>query len=74
MAEPAEDRPIERGAEYEFDTGVLEVVFETAEGRVLTVREYPSRGAFEESASSATYRGTNEAVRSLPDVGAFEDW
>jgi hypothetical protein len=73
MAPGDDASPYARGAEFEFADGTLEVVFETAEGRVLTVREYPSYGAFDRAIDDATYRGENEAVRTLPDIDAFDD-
>lgn len=60
------------GDEYELGDGVLEVVFETVDDRVLTVREYPTRSDFLSAVASATYRGTNQAVREL-DIDAFRD-
>ena len=69
-----ENQPsVARGAEFRLPDGTIEVVFETAEGRVLTVREYPSREVFNRSMAEAEYHGTNPAIEKLPDVDAFSD-
>lgn len=65
--------PMTRGTEFEYEDGTIEVIYETAEGRVLTVREYPTRHAFRRAVEGAAYRGENEMVSELPDVEAFED-
>lgn len=65
--------PASRGAEFEFDDGTIEVVYETVEGRILTVREYPTEHAFRRAVERASYRGENEMVSELPNVEAFED-
>ena len=69
----ADDLRLERGRSYEFDDGTVEVVFATEEGRVLTVREYPTAEACLRTLADADYRGTNEQVLELPDVEAFEE-
>ncbi len=58
------DQPTE-GAEYEHDDGTVEVVFAVAEGRVLTVREYPSESTFEAAVAAAAERGVNDDVAEL---------
>jgi hypothetical protein len=63
---------IERGDEYRHDDGSREIVFETAEGRVLTVREYPSIDAFRAATGQADYMGVDADVADLPDVKEFE--
>ncbi|WP_254838786.1 hypothetical protein [Natronomonas marina] len=61
------------GRQYRHDDGIFEVVFEVEEGRVLTVREYPTREAFEDAVATATDAGIHEAVAELPDPAAFVD-
>jgi acylphosphatase len=68
------DEPrLERGRAYEHDDGTVEVVFAAEDGRVLTVREYPTRETCLRVLDAARFRGTNEAVLDLPDVDAFEE-
>jgi hypothetical protein len=69
----ADDPRLERGRSYEHDDGTVEVVFATEDGRVLTVREYPTADACLRVLADADYRGTNEQVLELPDVEAFEE-
>jgi hypothetical protein len=66
------DDTIRRGDEYRHDDGSREIVFETAEGRVLTVREYPSVDAFRAETGAADYVGVDRSVADLPDVEEFE--
>ncbi len=63
------DQPAE-GSEFEFENGIVETVFVTAEGRVLTVREYPDTATFEAVIDDAEGRGVNEEVADL-SVEAF---
>jgi len=51
---------------------VDEIVFAVEEGRVLTVREYPTLKQFSETVGSATYVGSHEGVADLPDVEEFD--
>lgn len=62
-----------RGARFEFDDDTTEVIFELADGHVLTVREYPTRTAFERAVANAEFDGTHDGVAALPDVDAFQD-
>jgi hypothetical protein len=48
-----------------------EIVFAVEEGRVLTIREYPTVEAFRESVADAEYVGTHHGVDELPDIEAF---
>lgn len=66
------DDAIDRGDEYQHADGSREIVFETAEGRVLTVREYPSVEAFRAAVDRAEYAGIDPNVAGLPDVEEFE--
>jgi hypothetical protein len=66
------DDAINRGDEYRHADGSREIVFETAEGRVLTVREYPSTGAFHAALDEAEYVGVDPNVADLPDAEEFE--
>lgn len=66
------DDPLERGALYRHDDGRAEIVFEVAEGRVLTVTEYPSEAAARDALADAEYEGEHEGVRDLPPVEAFD--
>lgn len=45
----------------------LEVVFAVEDGRVLTVREYPTVETFEDAVAGATYTGTHDDVASIPN-------
>lgn len=67
------DDAIDRGDEYRHTDGSREIVFETAEGRVLSVREYPSVDAFRSAVDEAEYVGVDPNVAELPDVEEFED-
>ncbi|MUV56808.1 hypothetical protein [Halogeometricum sp. CBA1124] len=60
-------RTPQKGDEYSHRDGTTEVVFTTQDGRVLTFREYPDADSFDRTVSSATYRGVNEDVASLPE-------
>jgi len=62
-----------RGARFEFDDGTTEVVFELADGDVLTVREYQTRTAFERAVADAEFDGAHDGVAALPDVDTFRD-
>lgn len=70
------DRPtpsdVQRADAYDHPDDVYEVVFAVEDGRVLSVREYPSRETFSRAVAGATYRGTDCDVADLPDVSAFE--
>ena len=73
MASDADpDEPF-RGATYVFDDGTTEVVYVREDGRILTIREYPSDTAFQQVAEEAEFTGTHEGVASLPDVEEFQD-
>lgn len=65
--------PAARGAEFRFDDGTIEIVFETTAGRVLTLREYPTHDSFERAVERASYHGLHEQVADLPDIDAFRD-
>jgi len=71
MAGNAPDEP-ERGDTYRHDDGTVETVFAVVEGRILTVREYPSRAAFGDAVGVATYTGTNEEVEDLEEIHEFD--
>ncbi len=73
MTDPVDSGRVSSGDEYRFPDGTREVVFETNEGAVLTVREYPSVARFEGAVSEASSRGTHAGVKELPDVEAFEE-
>lgn len=66
------DDAIDRGDEYRHADGSREIVFETAEGRVLCVREYPSVDAFRDAVDDAEYVGVDPNVAELPDAEEFE--
>lgn len=68
----SDDAPVE-GDEYSHTDGTTEIVYLTEDGRVLTFREYPSTDAFEDAVETATYRGINDAVASLPGREEFSD-
>lgn len=61
----------QKGDEYRHPDGTTEVVFMTEDGRVLSFREYPDTETFDQSVETATYRGVNDDVASLPDASAF---
>lgn len=63
----------EKGSQYRYDDGTVEVVFTTEDGRVLTVREYPSIETFRETTDSASDAGTHESIAALPDSEAFAE-
>jgi hypothetical protein len=71
MEEPAD--PTTTAAEYHHDDGSVEIVFATEDGRVLTVREYPTEEAFDDATEGATYAGEHEGVADLPGVEAFRN-
>lgn len=73
MGTDREDTATYRGAEYRLPDGTIEVVFETADDRVLTVREYPTRESFTDAIATAEFAGENKAVSTLPDVEAFAE-
>lgn len=62
-----------KGDEYALPDGPTEIVFLIEDGHVLTVREYESVDAFEETVSRGRYLGTREDVLSLPDAEEFAD-
>lgn len=62
---------VDRGDDYRHRDGSREIVFETSEGRVLTVREYPSVDAFRGAVDGAEYVGVDPDVAGLPDVERF---
>lgn len=64
---------IQKGDQYRHENGMIETVFAVAEGRILTVHEYPSIDAFEESISNAEYVGIHSDVADLPDVDEIRD-
>lgn len=66
-----EDFSTARGAEYRLPDGTIEIVFETHNERILTLREYPSPGSFKEAVATAEYEGENEAVAALPGAEKF---
>jgi hypothetical protein len=68
-----DDTATYRGAEYRHPDGTIEIVFESTAGRVLTVREYPTREGFVEAIATAEFEGENREVANLPDVDAFVD-
>lgn len=67
----SDGRTPERGDQHRLPDGTREVVFQVAEGRVLTVREYPSARAYRDGVASGEYLGTHEGVTDLPDPSAF---
>lgn len=67
-----DETPME-GDEYTHSDGTTEIVYLTEDGRVLTLREYPSASAFNETVDAAAYRGINDDVAALPDRDAFLD-
>lgn len=67
------DDAADRGDEYRHADGSREIVFETAEGRVLTVREYPSVDAFDIAVRDAEYVGVDRDVAELPGTERFEE-
>ncbi|WP_115863595.1 hypothetical protein [Halorussus litoreus] len=58
---------------YRHADGTDEIVFQVAEGHVLTVREYNDVESFERSVEDAEYVGAHEGVADLPGVETFED-
>ncbi|MFC5279524.1 hypothetical protein ACFPM1_12265 [Halorubrum rubrum] len=70
--EPSREDPV-KGDEYVLPDGSTEIVFLVEDGRVLTVSEYESVDAFEESVSTGRYAGSREEVATMPDVEAFAD-
>jgi len=71
-SDPESDAPA-KGDEYALPDGSTEIVFHVEGGHVLTVREYASVDAFEQSVSRGRYMGTREDVLSLPDADEFAD-
>ena len=61
------------GQQYRHPDGTVEVVFALEGGRVLTLREYPTRDRFERAVDAATDTGIKEHVATLPDVDEFAD-
>ncbi|WP_144797960.1 hypothetical protein [Halorubrum depositum] len=71
-SDPESEAPA-KGDEYALPNGSTEIVFHVEGGHVLTVREYESVDAFEESVSRGRYMGTREDVLSIPDPEEFAD-
>lgn len=67
-----DDTPVE-GDEYSHSDGTTEIVYLTEDGRVLTLREYPSTRAFQKTVDAAAYRGINDDVAALPSRETFLD-
>ncbi|WP_331233294.1 hypothetical protein [Natronorarus salvus] len=65
--------PSPEKADHYRDGDVEEIVFAVEEGRVLTIREYPTVEAFRESVADAEYVGEHPGVAELPGIEAFED-
>jgi hypothetical protein len=61
----------EKGSQYIYEDGTVEVVFAVEGARVLTVREYPTRRLFESAISEAADADIHEEVADLPDVSEF---
>lgn len=61
------------GRQYRHRDGTMEVVFALEDGRVLTVKEYPTYDRFEQAVNAAADAGINDHVANLPDVEAFAD-
>lgn len=68
----SDETPVE-GDEYTHSDGTTEIVYLTEDGRVLTLREYPSTRTFQDTVETAAYRGINDAVAALPGREAFLD-
>lgn len=68
----SDETPVE-GDEYSHSDGTTEIVYLTEDGRVLTLREYPSTSTFEDAVEAAAYRGINADVAALPGREAFLD-
>ncbi|MFC6823439.1 hypothetical protein [Halopelagius fulvigenes] len=62
-----------KGDEYRHTDGTREVVFALADGRILTVKEYPNGEAFDDGVADATYVGVEDDVADLPDASSFAD-
>jgi hypothetical protein len=73
MAEDSSPPDVEKADQYRHDDGSVEIVFAVEEGRVLSVREYPSEQRFADAVSDAEYAGTHEEMLQLPPVEAFQD-
>lgn len=73
MSSDSESESPAKGDEYALPNGSTEIVFHVEDGHVLTVREYESVDAFEESVSKGRYTGTREDVLSIPDAEEFAD-
>ncbi|MGM0717384.1 MAG: hypothetical protein ACQET5_09445 [Halobacteriota archaeon] len=73
MSDHPESESPAKGDEYALPNGSTEIVFHVEDGHVLTVREYESLDAFEESISQGRYMGTREDVLSIPDAEEFAD-
>lgn len=71
-SDPESEAPA-KGDEYALPNGSTEIVFHVEGGHVLTVREYESVDAFEQSVSRGRYLGTREDVLSIPDADEFAD-
>lgn len=62
-----------KGDEYRHTDGTREVVFALADGRVLTVKEYPDGEAFDAGVADATYVGVEDDIADLPDAVEMDD-
>lgn len=56
---------LRQGLQFQYADGVAEAVVTTEGGRVLTVREYPTREAFRTVADEAVATETNEDLAAL---------
>jgi 8-oxo-dGTP pyrophosphatase MutT (NUDIX family) len=72
MREDTEDESPKRGDSYRHSPERVEIVFERAGGRVLTVTEYATEAAFREAVEEAAYDGTHQGVLDLPPVESFD--
>lgn len=66
-------QPPEQGDQFRLPDGTHEVVFQVAEGRVLTVREYPSVTSYRAAIADAESWGTHEGVKDLPQPSELVD-
>jgi hypothetical protein len=71
-SDPESESPA-KGDEYALPNGSTEIVFHVEDGHVLTVREYESVDAFEETVSQGRYMGTREDVLAIPEPEEFAD-
>lgn len=63
--EPTDADELRQGLQFQYADGVAEAVVTTEGGRVLTVREYPTREAFRTVADEAVTTETNEELAAL---------